>query len=110
MGQKVSLNQLNKLETHLRGTVGQVDQQRIFTAVESSFRHAFYEQKINLIQKLSMFNSKQSKILPASSSDSDSKNFILNLSKHVLSDSEETVLRKGLNFAVSKPHSNMDMV
>jgi hypothetical protein len=31
---------------------------------------------------------------------SDSKTFILNLSKHVLSEGEEAVLRKGLNFAV----------
>jgi hypothetical protein len=54
-----------------------------------------------------MLNSKQNKISPASSS--DSKKFVLNLSKHVLSDSEDTVLRKGLNFAVAKPHSNTDM-
>jgi hypothetical protein len=34
---------------------------------------------------------------------------VLNLSKHVLSDSEEAVLKKGLNFAITKPHSIMDL-
>jgi hypothetical protein len=38
-----------------------------------------------------------------------SKKFILNLSKCVLTESEETVLKKGLNFAVTRPHSNLDM-
>jgi hypothetical protein len=38
----------------------------------------------------------------------DSK-FVLNLPQHILTDSEKTVLWKGLNFAVAKPHSNLHM-
>jgi hypothetical protein len=34
---------------------------------------------------------------------------ILNLSKHVLTDSEEAVLMKGLIFPVTYPHFNLDM-
>jgi hypothetical protein len=44
-----------------------------------------------------------------STSASDSKKFILNLSKHVLTDSEEAVLMKGMTFSVANPHSNLDM-
>jgi hypothetical protein len=35
--------------------------------------------------------------------------FILNLSRHVLTDYEEAVLLNGLNFMVTNPHSNLDM-
>jgi hypothetical protein len=38
-----------------------------------------------------------------------SRKFVLNLSEHVLTDSEEPVLTKDLNFAIAKPHSNLDM-
>jgi hypothetical protein len=39
-----------------------------------------------------------------------SKKFILIFFKYVLTDSEEAVLMKGLNFSVTYPHSNLDMV
>jgi hypothetical protein len=42
-------------------------------------------------------------------SSSDHKMFVLNLSKHVLTDSEETVLKKILKFAITKPHSIVDL-
>jgi hypothetical protein len=32
-----------------------------------------------------------------------------NLSKHVFTDSEEAVVKKGLNFSVTYPHSNLGM-
>jgi hypothetical protein len=38
-----------------------------------------------------------------------SKKFVLNISEYVLTDSEESVLLKGLNFALANPHSNLDM-
>jgi hypothetical protein len=38
-----------------------------------------------------------------------SKKFVLCLSEYVLTDSEESVLLKGLNFAIANPHSNLDM-
>jgi hypothetical protein len=94
---KSSLIQLiRKLEDYLRGIGGQVDQQPIFTAPESSFRHASHEQKINHIRKFPILNSERVKNLPTSSS--NHKKFVINLSKHVLSDSEEIILKKGLNF------------
>ena len=41
---------------------------------------------------------------------SESKKFVFSLPGHVLADGKKTVLQKGLNFAVSFPHSNVDMV
>jgi hypothetical protein len=43
--------------------------------------------------------------IPASAS----KKFILNLSKYILTDSEEASLMKSSNFSVSNPHSYLDM-
>jgi hypothetical protein len=45
----------------------------------------------------------------ASDPTSGSKKFALNLSEYVLTDHEESVLRKGLNFAVLNPHFSLDM-
>jgi hypothetical protein len=36
-------------------------------------------------------------------------NFVLNLSNHILTESEKAVLKRGLNFALSTPQSNFDM-
>jgi hypothetical protein len=36
-------------------------------------------------------------------------NFVLNLSKHILTESEKAVLKRGLNFALATPQSNLDM-
>jgi hypothetical protein len=44
-----------------------------------------------------------------STSASDSKKCIRNLSKQILSDSEEAVLMKCLNLSITNSHSNMDM-
>jgi hypothetical protein len=75
--------------------------------VESSFGNIFSKQKEFHIRKFSLLNNQQNKV--SSTSASDSKKFILNLSKHVLIDSEEAVLMKGLNFSLVKSHSNLDM-
>jgi hypothetical protein len=40
---------------------------------------------------------------------SDSKKCVPSISKHVVTDSEEAVLVKVLNFSVMYPHSNLDM-
>jgi hypothetical protein len=40
---------------------------------------------------------------------SDCKKFIVSLSKHVLTDSEEAVLMKDFNLSVVNPHSNLDV-
>jgi hypothetical protein len=95
------------LEDVICSATDNVDQQRIFTAVNSSFYKVFKKQKETHIWKfLKLINQQK----PVSSTDfSDTKKFVLNLSKHTLSKAEETVLRKGLNFAVRKPHSNLDI-
>jgi len=41
---------------------------------------------------------------------SESKKFVFGLPEHVFVDGEKAVLRKDLNFVVSFPHSNVDMV
>jgi hypothetical protein len=68
----------------------------MFTAVESSFRHIFNKQKAIHIHKFSWLYDQQNKA--SSAPTPDSKKFVLNLSKHILTDSEEAVLAKGLNF------------
>lgn len=59
------------------------------------------------VWKFSLLNNQHNKVLPASAS--YSKKIILNLLRHVLTDSEEAVLMKGLNYAIGNPHSNLDM-
>jgi hypothetical protein len=71
-------------------SVSHSDQVRIFTAVESSYRSIFNKQKATRIRKFSLLYNQQIKV--SSTSASDSKKSILNLSKHVLTDSEEAVL------------------
>jgi hypothetical protein len=67
----------------------------MFTAVESSFRNIFNKQKAIHIRKFSWLYDQQKKASFAPTP--DSKKFVLNLSKHTLTDSEEavTVLRCG---------------
>jgi hypothetical protein len=83
------------------------NQQSIFTATENSYRKIFNKQKAIHIHKFSRLNNQQNKVLCTTTS--DSKIFILNLSRHVLTDYEEAVLMKGLNFVVMNPHPNVDM-
>jgi hypothetical protein len=75
--------------------------------VESSFRKIFNKQKENHIRKFSVLNNQQNRVLPTPASASEE--FILNLSEHILTDSEEVVLMKGLNFSVTYSHTNLDM-
>jgi hypothetical protein len=75
--------------------------------VESSFRDIFNKQKEIHIHNFSSFYDQQKRV--SSDTTSDSKKFILNLSKHIFTDSEEAVLVKGLNFLVIYPLSSLDM-
>jgi hypothetical protein len=59
------------------------------------------------ILKFSWLYDKQNRIAFAPAL--DSKKFILNPSKHIITDSEAAVLVKGLNFLVAYPHINLDM-
>jgi hypothetical protein len=54
-----------------------------------------------------MTNKEHSKVSQCSTSESNI--FISNLSQHILTEPESTVLKKGLNFGISVPHSNLDM-
>jgi hypothetical protein len=67
----------------------------------------FNKQKAVHIHKFSLLNNQQNKVL--STTASDCKKFIVSLAKHVLTDSEEAVLVKDLNFSVANPHTNLDV-
>jgi hypothetical protein len=98
---------IHELENLLTSSVINSDQQCIFTAVKSSFRKIFNKQNATHIRKFSVLTNQQNSVLPTPAS--TSKKLILHLSEHILTDSEESVLRKGLNFSVTYPHSNLDM-
>jgi hypothetical protein len=80
------------------------DQQRIFT-IWKVHSEKIFTKKIH-IRNFLVLKNRYNKV--QATSDSDSKKFVLNLSKCVLTDSEDR-LGKGLNFAVENPHSNLDM-
>jgi hypothetical protein len=75
--------------------------------VDSSFRNIFYKQKGIHICKFSKIKIHQDKV--RSYQALGSSKFVLNLSEYILTDHEESVLMKGLNFAVVKPHACLDM-
>jgi hypothetical protein len=75
--------------------------------VESSFRNIFNKQKGIHIRKFSILKSRHDKV--ESNPATVPKKFVLNLSEHVLTDHEESVLMKGLNFAIVNLHYNLDM-
>jgi hypothetical protein len=54
-----------------------------------------------------MLNTQQNKVL--STPTSAIKKFVINLTKHVLADSEEAILMMGLNSSVGSPRCNLDM-
>jgi hypothetical protein len=95
------------MEDVIKSSVNAQDRQFIFTAVDSSFQNIFNKQGATHILKFSKLKDQQ-KSVPATAL-IESKKFVLSLSKHVLTDSEEAVLQKGLNFSVRYPQSNQDM-
>jgi hypothetical protein len=99
------LQRIQELEDFIKSSLAISDQQRIFTAVECSFRKIFNKQKQTHIRKFSALNNQQNRPTPVSASNK----FVLNLSEHTLTDAEEAVLMKGLNFSIIYPHSNLDM-
>jgi hypothetical protein len=74
--------------------------------VESSLRNIYNKLKGNHIHKLSILKIYGDKV--GSDPTSGSKKFALNLSEYVLTHHEESVLRKGLNFAILNPHFSQD--
>jgi hypothetical protein len=75
--------------------------------VDSSFQNIFNKQRAAHILNFSKLKD-QEKNVPATAF-IESKKFVFSLSKHVLADSEEAVLQKGLKFSVRYPQSNQDM-
>jgi hypothetical protein len=77
-------------------------------AVESSYNHHFLKQKEIQIRKfLVLKDQHQSTKTPVDIQGSEK--FVINLSKHVLTESEVSVLKKGPNFATTNSGSNLDM-
>jgi hypothetical protein len=77
--------------------------------VESSFRHHFFKQnEIQIQEFLAMKDHHQTTVTLKAIQWSEK--FILNLSEHVFMQSEEPMLKRGLNFAVTNRVSNLDMV
>jgi hypothetical protein len=102
------LQEIQQLENFFRTSVNEIDQQRIFTAVESSFKNIFEKQKACHIRKFLLLKKQQNRALPTPTQESE--NLILNHSKYVHTNVEESVLKKGLNFPVSNSHFYLDMV
>jgi hypothetical protein len=77
-------------------------------AVESSFKQHFLKQKEIQIRKFSVLK-EQHQITKTPKPIHGSEKFIDNLSEHVLTESEESVLKEGLNFAITNRGSTLDM-
>jgi hypothetical protein len=107
---KITLGkQIHDLETFFQRTINESDLLRIVAAVESSFKHHFLKHKQIQIRKFSALKAlHQASSTPKSSYGSEK--FILNLLGHVPTESEESVLKRGLNFAVTNRAYNLDMV
>jgi len=78
---------------------------RIIGTVKLSYDKVFYKQKLVLVRKfqclVSQRNKMEVKVLVS---------FVVNCSKNTLTDSKLVVLNKDMSYAVSYPHSNLDML
>jgi hypothetical protein len=82
--------QISDLKTFLRRSINQSDQLRILATVGSTFKNNFLKQKEKAIHGF--------------------KKFVHNLSEHVLTESEGSVLKRGLNFPVTNRVSNLNIL
>jgi hypothetical protein len=101
------LQKIQQLENFLRSSVSSLDQQCIFTAVESSFRNVFNKQKGIHIRKFSMLKNQHDKV--RSTPGPISKNWAL-ISQNMSLQTVKSHPMKGLNFAIANPHTNLDMI
>jgi hypothetical protein len=89
---KATLNkEINDLETFFRGSINRSDQTRNLAAVESSFRYHFHKQREIQIRKFSALKD----LRPTTATPKaihGSEKLVLNLSEHVLTEPEESVL------------------
>jgi hypothetical protein len=77
--------------------------------VEGSFKHNFLKQKEIQIKKFSALKDLH-QITATPKAVHGSEKFVINLSEHVLTESEESVLNRGLNFAVTNKVSDLGIV
>jgi pantothenate kinase len=99
--------QINDLESFCRSSINQPDHLRIMAAVESSFKHHFLKHKEIQIRKFSVLKHHQATKTPKPIHGSEK--FVINLPEHVLTESETSVLKTGLNFAITNRGSSLDM-
>jgi hypothetical protein len=79
------------------------------SAVRSSFKHNFLKQKeIQNRKFLALKDLHQTTVTPEAIHGSEK--FVLNLSEHVLTESEELMLKRGRHFAVTHRVSNSDIL
>jgi hypothetical protein len=94
--------QIGKVEDFLMESINIWDQLRTFSAVQSSCKNIFQNKRKNRIRKLNSFTELPTdKTSPPSLSTSDSKKFVLSLSKHTLVESKGAVHEKGLKFLLA---------
>jgi 23S rRNA maturation mini-RNase III len=100
--------QIEHLENTVKSLVNLQDQQRIFIAVDSSFRH-IYKKKMQIHKFLRLIKQQEKRNISDSLMGPSTDKFVKNLSNHILTESEKAVLKRGLNFALTTPQSNLDM-
>jgi hypothetical protein len=101
------LQRIQQMENVLKPSLNTSDQCHIFNVVENSSRNIFNKQKAIHSHIFSWLHDQQNRVSSAPAS--ESTNFVLSLSKHTHTDSEEAVLAKDLSFLVTYPHSILDM-
>jgi hypothetical protein len=92
--------QINDLETFFPRSINQSDQLRALAAVESSFKQNFLKQKETQIRKLLALKDLHDTTATPKAIHGCEK-FVLRLYEHFLTESEESMLKRGLNFAVT---------
>jgi hypothetical protein len=102
--------QIEHLKNTVKSLVNLWDQKRIFIAVDSSFSHIFKKQRrMHIHTFLCLKKQEEKRITSDSSTGPSTDNFVLNLSKHILTEPEKPVLKRGLYFSLATPQSNLDM-
>jgi 23S rRNA maturation mini-RNase III len=80
----------------------------MMAAVEISFKHNFLKKGEIQIRKFSALKDHH-QITKTPNAIQGPEKFVINLSEHVLTESEESVLKRGLNFTITNRASNLDM-
>jgi hypothetical protein len=93
--------QINKLKSYFRRSTNQSEQLRILAEVGRSSKYHFLKQKEIQIRKfVALKNLHQTTVTPKAIQEYEK--FALKLSEHVFTESEESVLNRGLNFYMAR--------